>query len=180
MRRIELDFVGLRRTSTLGYLLLLAGAGLATAVASEYQSVAIQIQGQEEALQELREPPRRPSETDPRLVRERDQRLAGAANVIDQLAIPWDALFRSLEGIDEKEVALLSLSPDAVKKQLKLGVEAKSLGAMLSFHNKLEHAPIFREVSLSQHEIAQQEPNQPVRFNISANWLESKEQHAAK
>lgn len=179
MRRIDLDFERKLRPSAVAYLLLLAGAALALSVAGQYQGVSRQLDAEREALRQFQSVPRQQAGADPRIARERDERLAAAGAVLSHLAIPWDALFRGLEGIDEKDVALLSLSPDAGKQQIKLILEAKNLAAMLAYHSKLEQAPVFAEVSLAQHEVVQQDPNQPVRFTITASWL-AKDAHAAK
>jgi Tfp pilus assembly protein PilN len=180
MRRIDLDFERRRGPNSLAWLLLVAGAALAVAVAGEYQRVSAELQAQDQALRQFQSAPRQQAGADPRAQREREERIAGAGVVLDHLAIPWDALFNGLESIDEGDVALLSMSPDATKQQIKLGLEAKNLAAMLSYHGKLEQTPIFADVSLAQHEIAQQDPNRPVRFTIAARWVSAGEMHAAK
>jgi Tfp pilus assembly protein PilN len=180
MRRIDLDFERRQGPRVLAYLLLLAGAALAVAAAGQYQSISLELEAQEQVLRQFQSKPRQQSGADPRSQRDRDQRLAGAGAVLSRLAVPWDALFKGLESVDEPDVALLALSPDAAKQQIKLGLEAKNMAAMVSYHSKLEQTPIFADVSFAQHEIEQQDPNRPVRFTISASWVAPKEMHAAQ
>jgi len=97
--------------------------------------------------------------------------MAAARVVLSHLTVPWEALFRGLESVDEKDVALLSMIPDAEKQQIKLTLEAKNLNAMLSYHRKLQENPTFKEVSLGEHEIVQQDPYRPVRFSVTATWV---------
>lgn len=180
MRRIDLDFERRAGPNALAYLLLLAGAALAVAVAGEYQSASTELEAQQEVLRRFQSAPRQQPGADPRSQRERDERIAGANSILGRLAIPWDALFKGLESVDEADVALLALSPDAAKQQIKLGLEAKNLAAMVSYHSKLERTPLFADVSFAQHEIAEQDPNRPVRFTVSATWVSPKEMHAAQ
>jgi len=42
---------------------------------------------------------------------------------------------------------------------------------MLSYHRKLQENPTFKEVSLGEHEIVQQDPYRPVRFSVTATWV---------
>jgi Tfp pilus assembly protein PilN len=97
--------------------------------------------------------------------------MAAARVVLSHLTVPWETLFRGLESVDEKDVALLSMIPDAEKQQIKLTLEAKNLNAMLSYHRKLQENPTFKEVSLGEHEIVQQDPYRPVRFSVTATWV---------
>jgi hypothetical protein len=90
--------------------------------------------------------------------------------VVEHLTVPWDRLFGALEAIEEKQVALLSVTPNVQKRQVRIFAEAKTLADMLSYHQKLEQSPAFSEVALTEHEVQLQDPERPVRFNILATW----------
>lgn len=84
---------------------------------------------------------------------------------------PWQALFTTLESLASDDIALLSLTPDARKRQLRLTAEARDLGAMLAYHRKLEGTAALRDVSLVNHELAEQVQGRPVRFSLVASWV---------
>ncbi|WP_018989396.1 PilN domain-containing protein [Aromatoleum toluclasticum] len=104
--------------------------------------------------------------------KERDNALADMQRVqarIDNR--PWQALFATLESLASDDVALLSLTPDARKGQLRITAEARDLGAMLAYHRKLEDTAVLRDVSLVNHEFAEQVQGRPVRFSLVASWV---------
>jgi len=171
MRWLDLDFERRQRSQTVGYLLLLTGGVVAMTVASLYQDVSQQLDAQRESLRQVQSGPSKSGRTDARSVKQQDERMAAARIVLGRLTVPWETLFRGLESIDEKDVALLSMTPDPEKQKIKLTLEAKNLQAMLSYHRKLQENPTFREVSLNRHEIVQQDPYKPVRFSITASWI---------
>lgn len=88
-----------------------------------------------------------------------------------QLSRPWERLFDSLEALASADIALLSLSPDARRQQLRISGEARDLAAMLAFHRSLEDSDDLRDVALVSHEIVSEIPERPVRFNLTATWM---------
>jgi hypothetical protein len=53
---------------------------------------------------------------------------------------------------------------------VRISAEARDLEAMLDFHRRLEASDELSDVSLLSHEIVVKSPEQPVLFNLSANW----------
>jgi len=96
--------------------------------------------------------------------------MTAARQALDQIGLPWDDVFSALESAADKDVALLAVNPDPRKRQLRLAGEARSLGAMLAYLQRLEQASHLRDVALTDHEIADDDPQHPVRFNILATW----------
>ena len=171
MRWLDLDFERRPRPQAASYLLLLAGGAFASIVATQYQDVSGELEAQRESLRQVQSGPRQAAGSVPRSAKQQDERMAAARVVLSHLTVPWETLFRGLESVDEKDVALLSMIPDAEKQQIKLTLEAKNLNAMLSYHRKLQENPTFKEVSLGEHEIVQQDPYRPVRFSVTATWV---------
>lgn len=97
--------------------------------------------------------------------------LAEMQRLSERLRLPWDQLFARLEGIEHDDVALLALAPDARKQQLRITAEARDLAAMLAFHRYLESSGELRDVALIDHEIVDEQPERPVRFNLTATWM---------
>ncbi|MCQ4347440.1 PilN domain-containing protein [Pseudomonas stutzeri] len=96
--------------------------------------------------------------------------LAEMQRLSAQLDLPWERLFVALEALVDADVALLGLTPDARQQQLRISAEARHLPAMLAFHRRLEDSAELRDVALVSHEILAEEPERPVRFNLTATW----------
>lgn len=171
MRRLALDYKREARARGAGYTLLLLGCGIMAFMASHYRSLTNELETQHAAMQRAQTAPRQATAADARTEKDLDARMQAAHAVMDQLSIPWDGLFRALESVDQMDVALLAVSPDAAKRQIKLSGEAKTLAAMLGYHRNLAKSPAFSEVSLTTHDVVQQDPQQPVRFSATAIWM---------
>ena len=91
-------------------------------------------------------------------------------SVSQQLQRPWQQLFAMLEAQPQEDVALLTLTPDARKGQVRITAEARNLEAMLQYHQRLERSAELSDVSLLNHEVVMGQPEQPVRFNLTATW----------
>ncbi|MNQ42051.1 hypothetical protein D3C85_557470 [compost metagenome] len=95
-----------------------------------------------------------------------------AANrVITRLSMPWDALFREIEATINEDVTLLNVEPDTEKNEVRMTVEAKTLNAMLDYMKRMQTMPMFREAHIANHQVQSQDPQRPVRFLITAQWL---------
>jgi len=109
-----------------------------------------------------------------------EQGAAGAARraelpaeVANALATPWSALLSDLEtqaGNSAGDVALLRIEPDREHASLLLVAEARSLPSALQYVQQLQRLPSLRRAVLQSHEILQDEPEKPVRVEITANW----------
>ena len=183
MNRLELDFRRPPRPRAGGWLLLVAGialvgsaawAGLRVEAATAALETTVRdiVAGLPEALLEQHPPGAGTKGGGKGNNKEGDNALADMQRVqarIDNR--PWQALFTTLEALASDDVALLSLTPDARKRQLRITAEARDLGAMLDYHRKLEDTPALRDVSLVNHEFAEQVQGRPVRFSLLASWV---------
>ena len=100
-----------------------------------------------------------------------DAELAAARDALLSIGLPWDGVFGALEDAAMRDVALLAVHPDPRKGELRLTAEARNLPAMLAYHQRLETSPALRNVALVDHEVVATDPQQPVRFNITAQWV---------
>ena len=91
-------------------------------------------------------------------IREQAHTLAEMRKVSQQLRRPWERLFAMLEAMPRENVALLTLTPDARKGQVRISAEARDLEAMLEFHQRLEASDELSDVSLLSHEIVANVP----------------------
>lgn len=174
MRALMLDFQPRRRSGPLGWSLLVVGAVLALSSLVAQQHLGEQVAQQHGHLQTtqrvLNGDTGAKATLSPAETREQAQNLAEMRKVSQQLRRPWESLFAMLEAMPRDNIALLTLTPDARKGQVRISAESKDLDAMLDFHRHLEASDELSDVSLLSHEIVANVPEHPVRFNLSATW----------
>ncbi len=174
MRALTLDFQPRRRSGPLGWSLLAAGVVLTLACVFAQQHLDEQSSQQQGHLQHAQRELTGDSGTKvgltPAETREQAQNLAEMRKVSQQLRRPWERLFAMLEAMPRDDIALLALTPDARKGQVRISAEARDLEAMLEFHQRLEASDELSDVSLLSHEIVANVPEHPVQFNLSATW----------
>ncbi|RCL23273.1 pilus assembly protein [Pseudomonas sp. AFG_SD02_1510_Pfu_092] len=173
MRRLDLEFQP-RRSSPLAWALLAMGSALVVALVLLQQHLQAEQAELQASVYSLElQLGRRPASVAPlssAASREQAERLAQMQSVSQQLQRPWQQLFAMLEAQPQGDVALLSLAPDARKGQLRIAAEARSLDAMLQYHQRLEASTELSDVSLLNHEVLATQPEHPVRFTLTATW----------
>lgn len=178
MRRTRIDFAprSLRRTlfrvplQALGPLI---GAIVMCALAAIYGQKYLEDQHELEALRAALEArralPVQVAAAPPRIVVPEQQ--ANAVNdAIMQLNLPWRELYEAVRAATPDSVALLALEPDAKRRSLRVTAEARSSDDMFAYVGQMQAQEWFSTVVLTRHEIVEQDPNKPVRFQISAQW----------
>jgi hypothetical protein len=138
MRALMLDFQPRRRASPLGWSLLASGVVLVLTCIVIQQHLSAEAEQQQGHLQTAQrvltgDTGSKVSLT-PAQIREQAQNLAEMRKVSQQLRRPWEQLFATLEAMPRDNIALLTLTPDARKGQLRISAEARDLDAMLDFH----------------------------------------------
>lgn len=93
---------------------------------------------------------------------------------IGQLNLPWRQLLQDVEASTPQEIALLSIEPDAKRNVLKGTAEAPDAAGMLAYMTRLKTRGHFASVLLARHEVNEQDPMHPLRFQFEANWNEAK------
>jgi Tfp pilus assembly protein PilN len=97
------------------------------------------------------------------------QAAAVNADVL-QLNLPWRALRDAIAAGTPPGIALLALEPDAHKRSMRITAEAKTSDEMVGYIALLKQQELFRDVALTRHEINDQDPNRPLRFQLEAEW----------
>lgn len=97
--------------------------------------------------------------------------IAQANAILDQLNLPWETLFDSIEHAITEEIALLSLQPNVSNRTLRISGEAKDMSELLDFVEALERESIFENVHLLNYKIKQDNPHRPVIFLLTAAWI---------
>ena len=93
-----------------------------------------------------------------------------ANQVVQQLNLPWNALFKAVETSGGKDIALLSMEPDMQRGTVKINGEAKDLDALLDYAKQLSKREVFSDVFLQNHKIQQTDPQKPLHFSLLAYW----------
>ena len=97
---------------------------------------------------------------------------------------PWSALWDALERVSNApgvRVAILEMRPDAAvvdpsvgaTQGLRLLAESKSSAQMLGFMRQLRAEPFFESAVLISHQVNAQDPNQPLRFEVTLRWAQA-------
>ena len=88
-----------------------------------------------------------------------------------QLNLPWRELQDAVLAATPRNVALIAMEPDPRKRILKITAETKNSDDMIAYIEALKEQESFSGVMLSRHEINEQDPNRPLRFQLEATWL---------
>ena len=97
---------------------------------------------------------------------------AAAVNgAVLQLNLPWRALHDAIGAATPRSIALLALEPDARKRTMRITAEAKNSDDMIAYLEQLKQQDLFAAVVLARHEINEQDPNKPIRFQLDAQWM---------
>jgi Tfp pilus assembly protein PilN len=150
----------------MGIALLVALALACLDLINSEQKQHIQIQ---ELVAKLHPPVQRSISADVQLSAEKTKAQSTA---IQKLNLPWRDLLDTAERATPKNIALLSLEPDAGKNILLVVAESANSEAMLDYVSQLKGKDLFVDVRLVMHEINKQDPFAPYRFQIEARWRE--------
>nr|WP_315261352.1 hypothetical protein [uncultured Duganella sp.] len=156
-------------------MLALAGAGALLCAGAAFGGWQLmeQKRERERQLQHLRERvaaiSARPAEVARVAIPEAQAAFVNGA--ILQLNLPWRELQDAVLAATPRSVALLAMEPDPRKRVLKLTAESKTSDDMVAYVEALKEQDSFSGVLLTRHEINEQDPNRPLRFQLEATWL---------
>ncbi len=95
-----------------------------------------------------------------------------ANDVIEQIALPWDRLFRAVESAAGDKVGLLGITPDPKTGSVEVAGEAADLNAMFDYVKRLQRQPSLTGVYLLNNKLNDQDQQHPIRFTVTASWME--------
>ena len=172
MRAVQLDFLqAARRPSGGGVVLLAAGVVAAFVVLSFHADLKSETQRLESQAAKLERRARGLAPIAPLVDESLQQEIRRVNEVIDQLALPWDRLFRSVEGAATDKVTLLGIDPDAKSGMVEISAEASDAEAMFDYVRRLEQQHELSQVYPLQHQHERQNTAWPIRFLVSASWM---------
>lgn len=181
MKRVRLDFArpGLRRALFLAppgvwgpLFAALVVCGVALLHALDYREAREEVDALQAAVRaRAAAPPAQPAQsTLQRTAAPGEQQAAAVNAAIMQLNLPWRALHDAVRAATPATVALLALEPDARKRVLRITAEARNSDDMIAYVEKLREQDLFGAATLVRHEIGEQDPNRPLRFQVDAEW----------
>ncbi len=177
IRRLELDFCAPRpRLRYLGWALLAAGIIASTLSYGYYRHVEDESQIAEAGIRGLMrgthsgQPPALTS-SDTEALR---KQLHAASDVMRRLVLPWERLFMDIEAASNESIALLSIEPDPLRRQVRIGGEARSAGVLADYVDRLEATASLDNVHISQHELRDEQGAPSIRFALLASWRDSR------
>lgn len=100
-----------------------------------------------------------------------DEKAAAVNAAVMQLNLPWRALYDAIAEATPASIGMLALEPDPRKRSMKITAEAKNSDAMIDYVEQLKRQELFAGVTLIRHEINEQDPNRPIRFQLEAEWV---------
>ena len=165
MRALDLDLFR-KRPSWPCWAVLLVGLGLAGDAALQRERLVEQVQELERPRTLVRAAHQRNDALPPEAQRE----LEGARRLLQELVLPWDTLFRSIEASADKDSGLLSIEPDADKRAVRITGEARDYRSVLDFVTRLSEKPGLEHVHLLNHQIREDVAEKPFVFTLTASW----------
>ena len=173
MRALELDFVaGSRRGRWLGVGLLAIAAVATAKLADMYAEAQREVEQIEAHIARIEHRANGINSDAPKLADAAIQEIRHANQVIDQITLPWDRLFRAVESVANGRVALLGITPDHAGGTVELSAEAADVEAMFDYVQRLQRVPSLARVYLLNHQVNARDPQRPVRFTVIASWIE--------
>jgi Tfp pilus assembly protein PilN len=166
MRKFGIDFHRPPPPSAGGWVLALAGVAALAPVGWQHMEQDGERHAQAARLARLQ------ASNSAALAADRpdDPTLAAARQAMDRAQLPWASLFSALEAAAGKDVALLMVTPDPARRQVKIQAEARDLAAMLAFQRELQQQAGLAQVALMDHVVVKDVPEAPVRFHLQAKW----------
>ncbi len=179
IRSVSLDYVKSTTPSLIGIVLLIMGVILAIGCWRIYDGLSSTNQELDNKIAHLQSGRNSlPSAAAPRVEKLSDEQLAAikdAHNVVDFLYLPWSAIFDALEEASEPDVALLSIEPDAKRREVKITAQAKDTNTLFDYLKRLNNSSKLSGAFLVRHELTEDENKQhPILFVVIAEWKDKK------
>lgn len=94
------------------------------------------------------------------------EQLAEYNRVTRTLNTPWATIFALLERRIPRDIALISIEPDAARRLVRLQAEARTLDDLMECAESLRKDSAVARVLPLQHETNEQDPSRPVRLTF--------------
>ncbi len=171
MTRLRLDYQrSMKPIPLAGAFLLVAAVAVLILTGSYYYGLTIKTSDWQDSLKKFEQASGRQVSGPHLELRGAFLDIKQANDVLRQLTLPWEDLFRAVESSTDRQITLLGMEPDTEKHVVNINCEAKNVIAMLNFVKRLQGQQEFSSVYLQNHQIQEQDPDRPVRFSLIAFW----------
>ncbi len=167
---LSLDFIPQRRRpGWLGWVLLGLGLLMSALEIDQYLARRTDLAEREQIVERMRHQvarARRGLTPATAAAPVRAEEAAPALKLAAQLDRDWPRLFANVAEAGRDDMALLALSPDALRGIVRLNATADDLDAMFGYMERLEASAVLSGVQL----LAYEQKNGQFVFNLSAAW----------
>ena len=175
MKAVQLEFLrGQRRTSVLQWVLVALLLMVLFAAGIYGQQLQSQRENAQASLQQLTQAQTRkrphPAGT-PAGAGQVTEALKAGERISQQLLVPWDRLYTSMEAQHSGDVAILEISPDPVAGKVRISGEARNQDALRNYMNALWKTEDFTSAYLLRQKINDKVAENPIQFTIDAAWV---------
>lgn len=170
LNRIRLNHTGARQfENPLAYALLFTGIAFAIVLFVTTQTLNQKNAALIRNISQLQQPGDADRSAKAVVSADKQEEIAAVRNVMAELSLPWEPLFRTLEALNIPDIKLVAVEPNPRQHKLRLTAEASDISTMLLYVERLSGQPIFKDVLLLTHE---QTTNgmMPIRFVVEAAW----------
>jgi hypothetical protein len=174
LRKLMLNHAAFaRNTGPTGWAVLSAGIVSTCLIAYLVQHTGSEIRAMESEIEVLQHPQDRPATrmSSSKESPEKREEIMTVNAAMNELRLPWEALFGVLENIDTPHVRLITLEPNARQRKIRVTAETDDIGSMLVYVQILSRQTILENVMLMTHEQHNDGRIHPVSFVIEAAWL---------
>jgi Tfp pilus assembly protein PilN len=105
-----------------------------------------------------------------KVVAVKDDETSALNVAIQEIVLPWSALFKSLESANNPEIKLLALEPNPKQRTLHITAVALNYESMLRYVDALAQQNTLKDVVLQSQESTDMDGQKVVRFEIGAVW----------
>lgn len=174
---MHLDFLGKQSPPKVGWLVLAAGMvvmGWQLVVYSELLRSNAGLQSELQNIQASQKINRQDVKSQPVPTAAERSAISQARAVAAQLNDPWESLLSLVETAQHPDVALLALDPKGRNGQIRLTAEAKDASTMVAYVTSLQQNKLLQNAVLTSHQVQVQQPGTPFRFQVLAQWKETR------
>lgn len=174
MRELQLDYQRKPSNLTLlGMIVCVSAVGVLVQMMLQYRHINAESRMMEAKVQQFENRVARTAGTNvKRDVRSLAAEVKQANHVLRMLGLRWDSVFAAVAEAHRDGIALLAFAPEPEKGIVKINAEAKNFSVMLDYVQRLEAQPALESVYLQSHNMQNDNPQKPVRFVITADWLD--------
>jgi hypothetical protein len=166
MRALDLDLVR-RSAAWPGWAVFAIALGVAVNAGLDYRRVRAEVEHLQrplEAVEVTHAPAGEP------LSEQTQRELEAARRLLQELVLPWDTLFRSIEDAVGSNTALLAIEPDAERRSVRITGEARDYHALLDFIVRLGETQGLTNIYPLHHQVRADVAERPFVFTLAANW----------